>query len=33
MGRLKHEGQAVDVVSPGTADILKGEIYRIDGWT
>src|SRR3954452_4639569 len=34
MGQLKHEGEAVDVVSPGGAvTITKGELYRIDGWT
>lgn len=34
MGQLKHEGQAIDVVSPGgSVEIFKGELYRIDGWT
>lgn len=32
MGNLKHEGDAIDVVSPQTVDITKGELYRVDGW-
>lgn len=33
MGRLKHEGDAVDVVAPAGVALTYGEIYRIDGWT
>lgn len=33
MGNLKHEGEAIDVVSPGgSTDLSKGELYRIDKW-
>jgi hypothetical protein len=33
MGNMKHEGDAIDVVSPGGGvTITKGELYRIDGW-
>jgi hypothetical protein len=33
MGRLKHEGDAVDVLAPSGSVITYGEVYRIDGWT
>lgn len=33
MGRLKHEGDAVDVTAPAATVITFGELYRIDGWT
>lgn len=33
MGRLKHEGDAVDVTAPAATVITYGELYRIDGWT
>ena len=33
MGRLKHEGDAVDVTAPSGSAIVYGELYRIDGWT
>lgn len=33
MGNLKHEGEAIDVVSPGGGvTINKGELYRINKW-
>lgn len=33
MGRLKHEGDAVDVLAPSGQVLTYGEVYRIDGWT
>jgi len=33
MGRRVTDGLAIDVAAPAAQAIVKGELYRIDGWT
>jgi hypothetical protein len=35
MGQLKHDGRATQggVTAPGAQAIVKGDLYRINGWT